>query len=285
MLCPRGCGADRRFEAGACGVLSLSRIARFAPHYWEEPCISGERGSGAVFFSGCNLNCVFCQNHRISRVQTGRAVSAGEMADIMLQLQSLEVHNINLVTPTPHIELILEAIPLARARGLTIPCIYNTNGYETVETLKRLEGLIDVYLPDLKYTQETIAHRYSRAKDYFKFAAPAIDEMFRQRGLLRLDQYGIAQEGVIIRHLVLPGSIDETRRVLKYIRSRFPRDICLSLMGQYTPSYHADYPPINRGLLAREYQRAVECCVSLGFTNVYIQDVRSSGSAYIPDFD
>ncbi|MDO4568140.1 MAG: radical SAM protein [Clostridia bacterium] len=234
--CPIECGADRSREAGACGVGERSRVARAALHAWEEPCISGARGSGAVFFSGCNMRCVFCQNAVISRDGgAGAAVGAAELAGIMLRLETLGAHNINFVTPSPHVELLCESIPIARAEGLRIPVVYNTNSYEKASTLKRLEGLVDVYLPDLKYISPDLSARFSATEDYFKYASAAIEEMYRQCGALLCDDSGIARRGVLIRHMTLPRCGDDSRAILEYIVKAYGINAHVSLMSQYVP--------------------------------------------------
>lgn len=288
--CPIMCGADREAgEKGVCGVGAQSCIARAARHYYEEPPISGTRGSGAVFFMGCNMRCVFCQNIGISTVGSDPScgalpADADSLADIMLRLQELGSHNINLVTPTPHIRLIEKAIPKARERGLLIPIVCNTNGYERVESLKRLEGLIDIYLPDLKYVSPRLAERYSGRADYFEYASRAVDEMQRQTGTLELDDEGIAKRGLIVRHLVLPCAVDETRRVLDYIASALPKDTCVSLMSQYTP-IPGMKKPLDRRLTRAEYSRAVDHALALGLDNLFIQKMSSADSAFTPEFN
>ncbi len=294
-VCPLSCGADRAVSCGACGVGTTNAIgdrdpyttafvARAARHFYEEPTISGTCGSGAIFFSGCNLACCFCQNKDISASIKGVPMDAAELADTMLRLQSLGAHNINLVTPTPHLKLLKKSIPIARRSGLHIPIVYNTNAYETVESVSRLEGLVDIYLPDLKYVSSELSLAYSSRGDYFSFASAAIKEMFRQCGKLKTNENGIAVSGIIIRHLVLPGSIDETRRVLDFIADNFPLDIDISLMRQYTP-IPGMKPPLDRKLLKREYDRAVDYAVSLGFSNLLIQGSSSANSVFTPLFD
>ena len=285
-LCPRKCGADRLNHLGACNAPILPYIAKAALHMWEEPFISGERGSGAIFFCGCNLKCVFCQNHDISNGTVGEQYDAASLAELMLRLEGKGAHNINLVSPAPYVPLIVEAIISARKLGLTLPIVYNTNAYETVDTIRQLEGLVDVYLPDLKYVDSGISKKYSGAADYFEYASLAIDEMYRQCGMLKLDERGMAQKGIVIRHLVLPGSVDETRRVLDYISTHFPKEINISLMSQYVPFYNAGmYPPLNRPLLKREYKRAVEYGFSLGLSNLLTQEMSSATAEYTPVFD
>lgn len=284
MLCPRQCGANRIQHVGACGAGDLPRIARAALHFWEEPCISGTRGSGAVFFGGCNLRCVFCQNYQINTGALGSVCDASRLADLYLDLQQQGAHNINLVTPAPHVDAIAASLEIAGKRGLNIPIVYNTNAYERADVLRQLEGLIDIYLPDFKYISSDLSARYSGAGDYFTYAAPAIEEMYRQVGTLAFDNEGIAQKGLLIRHLVLPGSVDETRRVLDYIHDHFPIETWISLMSQYVPAHKADFAPLNRRLTAREYDRAVSYCLQLGLENVFIQEKASADASYTPAF-
>ena len=258
--CPRRCGAERT-------------------------CISGTRGSGAVFFSGCNLSCVFCQNHVLHDGTAGRPHTPEQLAGVYLALQADGAHNINLVTPTPHLAAVRASLLLARRRGLSIPVVYNTNAYELVPSLRALEGLVDVYLPDLKYVTPALSARFSGCADYFAFAAPAIQEMYRQVGTLRLDGDGMAVRGLLIRHLVLPACVDEARRVLDFIADSLPAETHLSLMRQYAPTPNVTEPPLNRRLTDREYARAVDYCCARGFTNVWIQGRESASLAYTPDFD
>lgn len=294
-ICPVECGINRAINVGACGVGGFSPpegwtashmalVARAARHYYEEPPISGRNGSGAVFFSGCNMSCIFCQNMKISKTASGKPVNAEMLCDIMLRLQELGSHNINLVTPAPHVTLIEKAIPLAKKQGLSIPIVYNTNAYEKVETLKRLEGLIDIYLPDLKYVNSITAQKYSGRKNYFEIASNAVLEMQRQCGVLTKDESGIAIRGLIIRHLVLPGSVDEARGILDFIKENMPLETHISLMSQYTPMFDLN-PPLNRRLLKKEYNRAVEYALSLNFINLYLQELSSAESSYTPEFN
>lgn len=286
MLCPRKCGADRITRMGACNAPILPYIAKASLHMWEEPFISGKRGSGTIFFCGCNMKCVFCQNYDISTGIVGKQYDAQGIADIMLRLQDKGAHNINLVSPAPFVPVIMDAVMLAKKQRLSLPIVYNTNAYETVETLKKLDGLVDIYLPDLKYTDSVISKKYSGTEDYFEYAALAINEMYRQCGMLILDGEGMAKKGIAIRHLVLPGSVDETRRVLDYISEHFPQDINLSLMSQYVPFYRAaEYPPLDRPLLKKEYKRAIEYGFSLGLTNILTQQMSSATAEYTPVFD
>ena len=296
-ICPIECGADRAFERGLCGVgcfppdqlgerdpYSSALVARAARHFYEEPPISGTHGSGAIFFSGCNMTCVFCQNHDISQSAKGRLLDSHELAEVMLDLERLGSHNINLVTPSPHILLIEKAITRARLKGLKIPIVYNTNSYEKADTLKRLDGLIDIYLPDFKYRSSDAAKKYSGRADYFSAAAQALLEMQRQCGVLQTDESGIAVRGMIVRHLVLPGSVDEARGVLNWMSENLPLDTHISLMSQYTP-FGAPPKPLDRRLLKREYDRALEYALSLGFTNIYTQKLSSASSSFTPEFN
>ncbi len=284
-ICPRRCGVDRSHQTGACGAGVSVRIARVAPHFYEEPCISGTNGSGTVFFSGCNLACVFCQNHQISASQYGQVCTPQEMASLFLKLQAQGVHNINLVTPTPHVPSICEALRIARANGLTLPVVYNTNAYELPETLRMLDGLVDIYLPDLKYVSTDLSSRFSGCSDYFTFAADAIAEMYRQVGHLVLDENGLAVRGLLVRHLVLPGCVDDTRRVIDFLHDDYGVELWFSLMRQYVPMYRAvQIPPLNRRLTSREYDRAVSYCISRNMEHVLIQHKASASAAFLPEF-
>ncbi len=246
--------------------------------------ISGNCGSGAVFFSGCNLRCVFCQNYDISVSQKGEPQNAGQLAELFLSLQTQGAHTINLVTPAPHVPALLQAIPLARARGLAIPIVYNTNAYETMESIRSLDGLIDIYLPDLKYVSSSLSQRFSDAGDYFDYAAPAILEMFHQVGTLALDENQIAARGLLVRHLVLPNSLADTRRVLDFLAANLPLDTQISLMRQYTPVSPSLPPPLDRRLTEREYTRAVQYAETLGFTRLLLQEAGAASDAFIPTF-
>ena len=283
-ICPRKCNIDRTAAAGFCGCSSVVRIARAALHYDEEPCISGTRGSGTIFFSGCNLKCIFCQNMVLTDGTLGEVLPVSRLAETMQKLQSLGAHNINLVTPTPHRDAIVEALHTAKQNGLSIPVVYNTNAYETVETIRAYEGLVDVYLPDLKYVDSRLSLKFSRASDYYETAIEAIAEMFRQVGPMVTDENGLAKKGVRIRHLVLPGCVFDTRSVLDAIKDRFGTDCPISLMSQYTPIPECTVKPLDRPLTKREYESAVEYCISLGFANVYTQELSSVGRSFTPPF-
>ena len=285
VLCPRRCGAARRDgKNGFCAVGETALVCRAAPHFGEEPCISGTRGSGAVFFAGCNLRCVFCQNVAISRGETGEPVSVQGLRDIFLRLRDTGVHNINLVTPTHYSARIAEALS---GLDLGIPVVWNSSGYESVETLRALEGLVQVYMPDFKYADAALAARYSAAPDYPKAALAAIKEMLRQTGPFRMDADGILQQGVLIRHLILPGSPENTLRVMDAIEDHLPAgDILFSLMCQYTPMPGLEaFPELQRPVSAEEYARCASYLDFSGIKNGYTQSPESAGEEMIPAFD
>lgn len=283
-ICPRNCKIDRTVAAGFCGCSSVVRVARAALHFDEEPSVSGTRGSGTIFFSGCNLKCIFCQNMVLTSGTRGEVFDIPRLADVMLKLQALGAHNINLVTPTPHRDAIIPALRLAKAEGLSVPIVYNTNAYESVETIRAYEGVVDIYLPDLKYVDPRLSLKFSRAADYFDTAIEAIAEMIRQVGFMETDEYGIAQKGVRIRHLVLPGCVFDTRSVLDAIKNRFGVDCPISLMSQFTPIPECTVKPLDRPLTPREYESALDYCISLGFTNVFAQELTSVGRSFTPPF-
>ena len=283
QLCPRFCQADRSIQKGFCGCTDQMRIARIGLHRYEEPCICGEGGSGGVFFSGCNLRCVFCQNKVLQSGTLGQLFSPDELASAMLELQGIGAENINLVTPTPHVEGICRAIALAKERGLRLPILYNTNGYLTVDTVDKLSEYVDIWLPDLKYHDQRLADRFSSAPHYFDTAIAAIGRMLSHAGQLMLDDAGRAKKGVLIRHLVLPACVYDTRDILLAIAERFGTETYLSLMRQFTPQPDGK-APLNRRLTRREYDNAVDACLRLGFTRVYLQEAESASFAYTPAF-
>ena len=284
-LCPRMCNTDRENTIGYCGVKNTLRVARAALHFWEEPCISGEEGSGAVFFTGCNLRCVFCQNFQIARAQQGKEISVERLSEIFLELQDQGANNINLVTATHYVPQVIEALKIAKDRGLHLPIVYNCGGYERVETLKMLEGFVDIYLPDFKYMDKERAKRYSRAEDYPEVAKKALAEMVRQCGEAKFDEQGILKKGVIVRHLMLPGGIKDSKAVVKYLYETYGDQIYLSLMNQYTPLPHvAEYPEIDRKLKKFEYDRLVDYAISLGVENGFIQEGETAKESFIPAF-
>ena len=287
LLCPRKCGINRRTgQTGVCGVSSEIKVARAALHYWEEPCISGKRGSGAVFFSGCSLHCVFCQNREISDGKEGKVISKERLSDIFIELAGKGANNINLVTPGQYIPDIVWAVNDAKSRGMKLPIIYNTSGYENVTELKLLEGIVDVYLPDFKYMDSTLSARYSRAKDYPSVAKQALSEMVRQQPDVVIDDAtGLIQKGVIVRQLLLPGHVNDAKAVLKYLYDTYHDHVYISMMSQFTPIALKDYPEINRTVTRREYERLIDYAIKIGITNAFIQEGNVAKDSFIPAFD
>lgn len=287
LLCPRKCGINRRTgQTGVCGVSFEIKVARAALHYWEEPCISGKRGSGAVFFSGCSLHCVFCQNREISDGKEGKVISKERLSDIFMELAGKGANNINLVTPGQYIPDIVWAVNDAKSRGMKLPIIYNTSGYENVTELKLLEGIVDVYLPDFKYMDSTLSARYSRAKDYPSVAKQALSEMVRQQPDVVIDDStGLIQKGVIVRQLLLPGHVNDAKAVLKYLYDTYHDHVYISMMSQFTPIALKDYPEINRTVTRREYERLVDYALEIGITNAFIQEGDVAKDSFIPAFD
>lgn len=288
-LCPRQCGADRENgKSGICGVSGKNMLAaRAALHFWEEPCISGEKGSGTVFFSGCPLRCVYCQNYQIASTEVGMEISEERLKDIFLELQEKGAHNINLVTPTHYTPEIIRAIGKAKERGLRLPVVYNCSGYEKVETLKTLKGIVDIYLTDFKYMEKETAVRYSEAPDYPEIARAALKEMMDQTGEAKFDENGIMQSGVIVRHLLLPGHVRNARAVVKYVYETYGNQLYLSLMNQYTPlpQVKKEFPELDRRVTEREYQRLISYALELGIENAFIQDGKTAEESFIPMFD
>lgn len=287
LLCPRKCGINRSTgQTGVCGVSSEIKVARAALHYWEEPCISGKRGSGAVFFSGCSLHCVFCQNREISDGKAGKLISKERLSDIFMELADKGANNINLVTPGQYIPDIVWAVNDAKSRGMKLPIIYNTSGYENVTELKLLEGIVDVYLPDFKYMDSALSAKYSRAKDYPSVAKQAISEMVRQQpGVVIDDATGLIQKGVIVRQLLLPGHVNDAKAILKYLHDTYQDSIYISMMSQFTPIELKDYPEINRTVTRREYERLIDYAIKIGITNAFIQEGNVAKDSFIPAFD
>lgn len=285
-LCPRNCKVNRNIEAGVCGEFDTIRIARASLHMWEEPPISGTNGSGTVFFTGCPLHCVFCQNHNIADGTNGVAITVDELSAIFLKLQEIGAHNINLVTATHFVPDVVSAINKAKGNGLVIPIVYNTSGYETVETLGMLDGIVDVYLPDFKYVSAKLSSKYSNAKDYFDVASKALSEMFRQVGTPQFDG-DLIKKGVVVRHLILPGCTDDSKAVLDYLYRTYGDDIFISIMNQYTPlsAQLARYPELDRTLTDAEYDEVVDFAVELGITNAFVQEGAAAQESFIPDFE
>lgn len=287
LLCPRKCGINRAAgQTGVCGVSAEIRVARAALHYWEEPCISGEKGSGAVFFSGCSLHCVFCQNREISDGKVGKIISKERLRDIFLELKAKGANNINLVTPGQYIPDIVWAVSDARRYGMELPIVYNTSGYENADELKQLEEIVDVYLPDFKYMDSALSAKYSRAKDYPSVAKQAISEMVRQQPRVVIDDAtGLIQKGVLVRQLLLPGHVNDAKAILKYLHDTYQDSIYISMMSQFTPIALKDYPEINRTVTRREYERLIDYAIKIGITNAFIQEGNVAKDSFIPAFD
>lgn len=286
-LCPRNCGVDRsNGQLGFCGAGALVRVGRAALHMWEEPCISGENGSGTVFFSYCTLQCVYCQNAQISQGHSGKEITVERLAEIFLELQQQGANNINLVTPTHYLPQITTALEIARNNGLRLPIVYNTSGYEKPEMIQKLEGYVDVYLPDFKYYSADAARRYSAAPDYIEVAKQALDVMVRQVGKPQFDDDGIMTKGVIVRHLILPGRYEESKQLLAYLHQQYGNDIYISLMNQYTPFAQVkNYPELNCKIPQKVYEQIIDYAVELGIENGFIQEEGTAEESFIPNFD
>ena len=285
-ICPHNCKVNRNNgQIGRCRSGNKVKIALASVHNYEEPCISGKNGSGTIFFSNCNLSCIYCQNYKISQLGKGYELSVEELANIMLEQQEKGVNNINLVTPTMYAYQIIEAIKIARKNGLNIPIVYNTNGYENVKTIQDLNGYIDIYLPDLKYYSNELSKKYSKVDNYFKYTTEAIKEMYRQVGCPVFDENGIIKKGLIIRHLVLPNHLQNSKHVLKWIKENMPEDTYVSVMAQYFPTYKAKEDElINRKLTKKEYKEIEEFLYTLDLKNGYMQELGEHEEEYVPDF-
>lgn len=286
-LCPRNCHVDRtNGKKGYCGVADELIVARAALHLWEEPCISGEEGSGTVFFSGCAMGCVYCQNFHISRGSTGKRITIERLSDIFIELQNEGANNINLVTPSHYVPQIIEALDMAKNKGLQLPVVYNTSGYEKVETLKLLEGYVDIYLPDFKYFESAIGKQYSNCPDYFSYASAAIKEMVMQAPTPAFDEAGMMKKGVIVRHLMLPGYLKDSKNIIKYLYETYKDHIYISIMNQYTPLQNVTaFPEINKKIDDSEYAELVDYAVNLGVENGFIQEGEAASESFIPDFN
>lgn len=284
-LCPRNCKVNRNNgELGFCKAGKNIKIAKYSLHYWEEPCISGKNGSGTIFFSCCNLKCIFCQNYDISTNNYGKEISIEEFADICLELQNKKANNINLVTGVMYIPLIKEGLILAKNKGLNIPIVYNSSGYEKVEALKELDGIIDIYLPDFKYFDNKLAINFSKADNYFEIAKNALQEMYRQVGKAKYKK-GIMQKGVIVRHLLLPNHIEDSKKVIKYLYDTYKDNITISIMNQYTPVRKImNYEELNNTVTEKEYDELINYACDLGITNAFIQEGETYKESFIPDF-
>ena len=282
-ICPHNCKINRLQQIGRCKSTNKIKIALYSVHNFEEPCISGDNGSGTIFFSNCNMNCVFCQNYEISQLGRGKEITIEELADIMIKQQERNVQNINLVTPTSYVLHIIEAIKIARKNGLKIPIVYNTNGYDSIETLKMLEGYIDIYLPDLKYYYNDLAKKYSKVDNYFEIATKAIQEMYRQVGAPVLDENGVMKKGLMIRHLILPNEVQNSKKVLKWIKNNIDSNVYVSIMAQYFPTYKAKtIHEISRKITKEEYEKIENYLYELNLENGYIQELGEHEEEYVP---
>ncbi len=286
-LCPRECHIDRTSgRKGYCRETDELVVARAALHMWEEPCISGDEGSGTVFFSGCAMGCVYCQNHNIAKGLAGKNITIERLSDIFLELQKKGANNINLVTPSHYVLQIREAIICSREKGLTLPVVYNCSGYEKAETLRLLEGYVDIYLPDMKYMDQIPARKYSNCPDYFTFASEALKEMVRQTGPPEFDQRGLMKKGVIVRHLTLPGYLEDSKNIIKYLYETFGDTIYISIMNQFTPiSTLTDYSELYRRITEEEYDELVDYAICLGVENGFIQEGETASESFIPEFN
>ncbi len=285
-LCPRNCAVNRaEHQTGFCGMPDTIQVARASLHMWEESCISGTKGSGTVFFTGCNLKCVFCQNHIIAVGGKGKEISISKLAELFLTLQDKGAHNINLVTPSHYIPGIAKALSLAKSQGLTLPIVYNTSGYDSVSSLSMLDGLIDIYLPDFKYVSSTLSKRYSHAANYFEIAQESLAEMYRQVGS-PVFQGDLLGKGIIVRHLLLPGCVEDSKAVIRYLYKTYGNNIFISIMNQYTPLPHvAAYPELKRKVTQEEYDEVVDYAIDLGVEQGFIQEGDTAEESFIPEFD
>ena len=285
-LCPRNCGVNRKIgEKGFCKARENPKVARYSLHHWEEPCISGKNGSGTVFFSNCTLKCVFCQNRTISNNGIGEEITPERLSNIYLKLQEMGALNINLVTPTHFIVPIIKSLEIAKSRGLALPIIYNTSGYEKASTIKMLDGIVDVYLPDFKYFSDKFAIKYSNAPNYFEYASESLAEMVRQTGTVKFDDLGTVKSGTIVRHLMLPGLLFDSKKVIDYLYNTYKDDIFISIMNQYTPMEECrEFPELNKKISKEYYNCLVDYACELGIKNAYIQDGDTQDKSFIPEF-
>ena len=285
-LCERKCNINRYEKKGICGATNKLKVARAALHHWEEPCISGSSGSGTIFFSNCNLKCLFCQNKKISIKGFGKEITINRLSEICMELQKQGANNINLVTPTHYVPSIIKGIKKAKEKGLNIPVVYNTSSYESIDTIKKLNKIVDVYLPDLKYKDDTIAKNYSNIKDYFKVATRNIEEMYNQVGKPIFNQNGIMIKGIIVRVLLLPGHLNDAKEIIKYLYDKYNNNIYISIMNQYTPVEKIDkYINLNRKVTNEEYDDLIEYACDLGIENAFIQEGETQEESFIPDFN
>ncbi len=288
-ICPRNCGVDRTKNMGVCGSTDKCNIVRAALHHWEEPCISGKEGSGTIFFTGCNLGCVYCQNYAISdgKSKHGVEVTVERLTEIFFELQDKGANNINFVTPTHFMPHIKESVIKAKEQGFRLPFVYNTSGYESVECIKELEGIIDIYLTDMKYYDNELSLKYSKTNDYFDKASKAIEEMVRQTGDAIIDEKGMMKSGVIVRHMILPAHTKDSKRIIEYLYNTYGDSIYISIMNQYTPvstQRMKSYVELSRAITKREYDKVIDYAVWLGVSNAFIQEGKTCKESFIPDF-
>ncbi len=284
-LCPRKCGVNRYVQNGYCGANNKLKIAHYSLHMWEEPVISGTTGSGTIFFSNCNMKCMYCQNKKISLDGYGKYTSLKRLEEIMLELQDKKANNINLVTPTHYVPQIAKVLHKIKGKSLNIPVVYNTSSYENVGTIIMMNNLVDIYLADLKYFDDELALKYSFCKDYFETATMAIDEMYRQVGSLAFNDDGILQRGLIVRVLILPGHVDDAKNIVKYLYKTFGDSIIISIMNQFTPVNKCKYDNLNRKVTDKEYNEVIDYAVELGVTNAFVQEEDTAEESFIPDFN
>ncbi len=285
MLCPRKCGINRYKEKGICGANSKIKLAYYSLHMWEEPPISGKNGSGTIFFSNCNMKCIYCQNKKISIDGYGKYISMKKLEEIMLELQKKGAHNINLVTPTHYVPQIASVLQKIKDKSLKIPVVYNTSSYECVGTLMMMRNLVDIYLADLRYYDDDLAVKYSKCRDYFENATMAIDEMYRQVGEIKINDEGMLEKGVVVRVLILPGHVDDSKKIIEYLYKTYGNDIFISIMNQYTPVWKCKYSNLNRKVTEDEYNEVVNYAIDLGVVNAFVQEGEAADDSFIPKFN
>jgi putative pyruvate formate lyase activating enzyme len=285
MLCPRKCGVNRYKEKGFCGATNKIKLAYYSLHMWEEPIISGDNGSGTIFFSNCNLRCLYCQNKKISIDGYGKLITNKRLKEIILELQEKGAHNINLVTPTHYVPNIISVLKKIKNKELKIPVVYNTSSYESVGTIMACRNLVDIYLADLRYFDDKLGEKYSLCSNYFENATMAIDEMYRQVGKYELDKNGLLKKGLVVRVLILPGHIDDSKKIIEYLYNTYKDDIFISIMNQYTPINKCKYSNLNRKVTDEEYDSVVNYALDLGIKNAFIQEGEAASESFIPQFN
>ena len=285
MLCPRKCGVNRYKEKGFCGATNKVKVAYYSLHMWEEPIISGDNGSGTIFFSNCNLRCLYCQNKKISIDGYGKLITNKRLGEIMLELQDKGAHNINLVTPTHYVPNIISVLKKIKNKSLKIPVVYNTSSYENVGTIVACRNLVDIYLADLRYYDDSLGEKYSLCSNYFETATMAIDEMYRQVGKCEFDENGLLKSGLVVRVLILPGHIDDSKKIIEYLYKTYGDDIFISIMNQYTPINKCKYSNLNRKVTDEEYDEVVDYALNIGVTNAFVQEGEAASESFIPQFN